>query len=184
MFDHCIYFNTTALARRLEQRWAGAFKSFGLTPPQAFLLRAVLSEPGVPQRELARTMAVSRPTATRALDALAQKRFIERVPSTQDGREMLVYPTQRSLAIEKALNEASVPGFEVVYYSEHALSSGAQASAIAYIQIKLDETTTRWGAGVDTNIELASIRAVLSALNRSMDVEKSAASTLSLRKNS
>ena len=80
-------------------------------------------------------------------------------------------------AFVQALNEAGVPGFEVVYYSEHALSSGAQASAIAYIQIKSDETTTRWGAGVDTNIELASIRAVLSALNRSTHVEKSATST-------
>jgi MarR family transcriptional regulator, temperature-dependent positive regulator of motility len=107
MFDECLYFNTTALARRLEQRWAGAFKPLGLTPPQAFLLRAVLNQPGMPQRELAQTMAVSRPTATRALDGLAEKRFIERVPSTEDGREMLVYPTRRSLEIERALNEAS-----------------------------------------------------------------------------
>lgn len=107
MFDHCIYFNTTALARRLEQQWADAFRAFGLTPPQAFFLRAVLNQPGMPQRELAQTMAVSRPTATRALDGLAEKRFIERVPSTEDGREMLVYPTKRSLEIEKALNEAS-----------------------------------------------------------------------------
>jgi 2-isopropylmalate synthase len=52
-------------------------------------------------------------------------------------------------------------------YSEHALGSGEEASAISYIQIKLVDDKTRWGAGVDTNIELASIRAVLSALNRS-----------------
>jgi DNA-binding MarR family transcriptional regulator len=107
MFDHCIYFNTTALARRLEQQWAGAFRPLGLTPPQAFFLRAILGRPGRPQRELAETMAVSRPTATRALDALSEKRFIERVPSPEDGREMLVYPTRHSLEIEKALNEAS-----------------------------------------------------------------------------
>lgn len=107
MFDHCIYFNTTALARRLEQQWAGAFQPFGLTAPQAFFLRAVLHQPGMPQRELARMMAVSRPTATRALDALSEKRFIERVASADDGREMLVYPTGRSMRIEKALNEAS-----------------------------------------------------------------------------
>ena len=42
MFDHCLYFNTTALARVLERQWAEAFKPFDLTPPQAFLLRAVL----------------------------------------------------------------------------------------------------------------------------------------------
>jgi 2-isopropylmalate synthase len=57
--------------------------------------------------------------------------------------------------------------FEITNYSEHALSSGEEAAAIAYIQIKLADGKTRWGAGVDTNIELASVRAVLSALNRS-----------------
>jgi 2-isopropylmalate synthase len=57
--------------------------------------------------------------------------------------------------------------FEIVNYSEHALSSGEAAAAIAYIQIKTADGKSRWGAGVDTNIELASVRAVLSALNRS-----------------
>jgi 2-isopropylmalate synthase len=57
--------------------------------------------------------------------------------------------------------------FEIANYSEHALSSGEEAAAIAYIQIKTADGKTRWGAGVDTNIELASVRAVLSALNRS-----------------
>jgi len=56
--------------------------------------------------------------------------------------------------------------FEITNYSEHALSSGETAAAISYIQIKTADGKTRWGAGVDTNIELASVRAVLSALNR------------------
>ena len=59
------------------------------------------------------------------------------------------------------------PRFEITAYSEHALSSGEEATAIAYIQIKHANGKIRWGAGVDTNIELASVRAVLSALNRS-----------------
>ena len=62
---------------------------------------------------------------------------------------------------------AGVPRFEIANYSEHALSAGEEAAAIAYIQIKHADGKTRWGAGVDTNIELASVRAVLSALNRS-----------------
>jgi 2-isopropylmalate synthase len=61
---------------------------------------------------------------------------------------------------------AGVPRFEIIHYSEHALSSGEGAAAIAYIQIKTAGGKSRWGAGVDTNIELASVRAVLSALNR------------------
>jgi len=69
-------------------------------------------------------------------------------------------------AFVMALQRAGVPAFGVTYYSEHALGEGAEASAIAYIQIETSDGTRRWGANVDTNIELASIKAVLSALNR------------------
>ena len=70
-------------------------------------------------------------------------------------------------ALVHGFSKASVPRFEIANYSEHALSAGEEASAIAYIQIKHADGKYRWGAGVDTNIELASVRAVLSALNRS-----------------
>jgi 2-isopropylmalate synthase len=69
-------------------------------------------------------------------------------------------------ALVHGFSAAGVPRFEISAYSEHALSSGEAAAAIAYIQIKTADGKTRWGAGVDTNIELASVRAVLSALNR------------------
>lgn len=59
-----------------------------------------------------------------------------------------------------------IPQFEIANYSEHALGSGEEAAAISYIQIKTADNKVRWGAGVDTNIELASVKAVLSALNR------------------
>ena len=69
-------------------------------------------------------------------------------------------------ALVHGFSRAGVPRFEIANYSEHALSAGEEASAIAYIQIKSAGGKSRWGAGVDTNIELASVRAVLSALNR------------------
>lgn len=70
-------------------------------------------------------------------------------------------------ALVHGFGQAGGPRFEIANYSEHALSAGEEASAIAYIQIRHPDGKTRWGAGVDTNIELASVRAVLSALNRS-----------------
>jgi len=70
-------------------------------------------------------------------------------------------------ALVHGFMNSGVPRFEIAHYSEHALSAGEEASAIAYIQLKHADGRTRWGAGVDTNIELASVRAVLSALNRS-----------------
>jgi 2-isopropylmalate synthase len=69
-------------------------------------------------------------------------------------------------ALVHGFGAAGVPRFEISNYSEHALSAGEEAAAIAYIQVKHSDGRTRWGAGVDTNIELASVKAVLSALNR------------------
>ncbi len=54
----------------------------------------------------------------------------------------------------------------VLDQSEHTLGGDEKASAIAYVQLKLSSGENRWGAGVDTNIELASIKAIVSALNR------------------
>jgi DNA-binding MarR family transcriptional regulator len=107
MFDTCLYFNTTALARQLEHEWMAAFKPFGLTPPQAFMLRAVLDRPGLAQRELAASMAISRPTATRALDGLAAKGLIERRDSDRDARESFIYGTAAAVASHGRLNDAS-----------------------------------------------------------------------------
>jgi 2-isopropylmalate synthase len=69
-------------------------------------------------------------------------------------------------ALVHGFSQIGIPRFEISNYSEHALSSGETAAAISYIQIKTADGKTPWGAGVDTNIELASVKAVLSALNR------------------
>ncbi len=64
------------------------------------------------------------------------------------------------------ITDAGSPDFEVITYREQSLSAGTAASALAFIQIKLLNGQTFWGAGEDTNIELASIKAVVSAVNR------------------
>jgi 2-isopropylmalate synthase len=70
-------------------------------------------------------------------------------------------------ALVHGFTEIGVPRFEIAAYSEHALGTGEEAAAIAYIQVKHADGRNRWGVGVDTNIELASVKAVLCALNRS-----------------
>lgn len=107
MFDHCLYFNTSALARRLEREWSEAFEAFGLTPPQAFMLRAVIERQGLLQSELSEALSIARPTATRALDGLAAKGYVERRRSAVDGREVSISPTQKAIRLKAALNEAS-----------------------------------------------------------------------------
>ena len=67
-----------------------------------------------------------------------------------------------------ALHKGNLAEFKVLSYAEHALGQGANAQAVAYIQIQTEEDTTFFGAAIDTNITLASVKAVLSALNRSL----------------
>ncbi len=71
-------------------------------------------------------------------------------------------------AFVQALRQGGLADFTVRAYSEHALGQGANAQAVAYIQIQTEEDTTFFGAAIDTNITLASVKAVLSALNRSL----------------
>jgi len=107
MFDHCLYFNTTALARVLDREWTRAFKPFGLTPSQAFMLRVVLEKPALLQGELAKALAISRPTATRTLDGLQKLNLVERRSTETDRREYAIYPTAPAIALKDSLNGAS-----------------------------------------------------------------------------
>ena len=51
-------------------------------------------------------------------------------------------------------------------YTEHALTEGTDAQAAAYVECEIGGQVF-WGVGIDTNTVTASMRAVLSAVNRS-----------------
>ena len=54
---------------------------------------------------------------------------------------------------------------EVVDYAEHAVSAGTDATAVAYVEARGEDHIT-WGIGMDESINSASLKAVVSALNR------------------
>jgi len=54
---------------------------------------------------------------------------------------------------------------EVTDYAEHAVSAGAEATAVAYVEAR-NEEGIRWGIGMDPSILAASLKAVLGAVNR------------------
>ena len=54
----------------------------------------------------------------------------------------------------------------VLDYHEHAIGSGAQARAAAYLELRIADTRTLFGVGIDANIVTASMKAVLSGLQR------------------
>ena len=55
----------------------------------------------------------------------------------------------------------------VLDYSEHAMSSGGDAVAAAYVECQVDGRTL-WGVGIDADISTASLKAVVSAVNRAL----------------
>jgi 2-isopropylmalate synthase len=54
---------------------------------------------------------------------------------------------------------------DVSDYSEHAMGSGSNARAAAYVECVLPDGRTIWGVGIDEDVATASVRAVLSAAN-------------------
>jgi 2-isopropylmalate synthase len=67
----------------------------------------------------------------------------------------LVHALRRDLGIE----------VDVLDYAEHALGAGEEATAVAYVEVR-SHGEVRWGVGMDPNITTASMKAVLSALER------------------
>ena len=57
---------------------------------------------------------------------------------------------------------------DVLGYHEHAIGSGAEARAAAYLELRIADTRTLFGVGIDENITTASFRALFSALNRAL----------------
>ncbi len=69
------------------------------------------------------------------------------------------------------LNVMSEQGIEVKLYDyvEHALSASGDALAAAYVELQVDGTRL-WGVGIDADISTASLKAVVSAVNRAIRV--------------
>lgn len=70
-----------------------------------------------------------------------------------------------------ALKKDVAGEFKLSSYDEHALNGGSSAKAAAYIELQGPDGKVSWGTGVDTDIIIASIKAVLSSLNRLKSVQ-------------
>ena len=69
-------------------------------------------------------------------------------------------------AFVDGLQQATGCTVAVLDYHEHAIGSGAQARAAAYLELRIGDTRTLFGVGIDANIVTASMKAVMSGLLR------------------
>ena len=95
-----------------------------------------------------------------------QRVFIGRVAI--DGEERSISGRGNGLisGVIAAIADSTGPTLDVVDYNEHAIGHGADAQAAAYVECRTAAGKTVFGVGMDTDIATASVRAVLSAANR------------------
>ncbi|MDO5518616.1 MAG: 2-isopropylmalate synthase [Clostridium sp.] len=70
-------------------------------------------------------------------------------------------------SFKKALAESSLINVKIIDYTEHAMSTGSEAKAASYVYMeRQDNKKKTFGVGVDSNITRASIKSMMSAINR------------------
>jgi len=64
-----------------------------------------------------------------------------------------------------AMAEIGLKDFKVTDYRSHAVRGGSDANAAAYVQVQHEDGSIVWGCGVDPSIEMAGLKALVSAWN-------------------
>jgi 2-isopropylmalate synthase len=64
-----------------------------------------------------------------------------------------------------AMQSAGMKDFKVTDYRSHAVRGGSDASAAAYVQVQHDDGRILWGCGIDSSIEMAGLKALVTAWN-------------------
>lgn len=98
---------------------AEKLKQTGIGPCHHSYILALCREPGISQDQLAKNICINKSNVTRHLAALEDGGYVERRPSTDDKRVMLVYPTQKAMdvlptvrAVIKEWNEYLTEGMD------------------------------------------------------------------------
>ncbi|HEY6799522.1 MAG TPA: 2-isopropylmalate synthase [Agromyces sp.] len=87
----------------------------------------------------------------------------------RDGAERLEADGSGNGPVAAFLSVLAAEGVDVrvLDYNEHAMSAGGDALAAAYVECQVGDRTL-WGVGVDADISTASLKAVVSAVNRAL----------------
>ena len=80
-------------------------------------------------------------------------------------REVGAIGNGRLDAVANAIQTAPGMDFHLEQYAEHSLDGGSTSRAASYVGLVWGDGTATWGAGTDTDIIVAGIRALVSAIN-------------------
>ncbi len=106
MFDRCLYFNTNHLARTIGKIWQDAFSELGLAPAHAYLLRLVIEQPGMVQKDIATELHLEKSTITRFVDKMVEQDYlIRKMADSGNNREQQIHPTSKAIKLGVKLQE-------------------------------------------------------------------------------
>ena len=99
-FCNCLYFSANRLSRIMNKMAEEEFAPIGLSPTYAFLIMAVMDQPGINQKELSGRLHIAPSTSTRFVDKLVAKQIIER---KSEGKLVYIYPTKKTAPIHEQI---------------------------------------------------------------------------------
>ncbi|WP_245856207.1 MarR family winged helix-turn-helix transcriptional regulator [Paenibacillus rigui] len=129
---NCLFFTTNRLSRAITKMAEEQFAPTGLTPMYGYLIRLVIGNPGIAQKELAEKLYITASTLTRFIDKLEGKQLVER---KVQGKTVLVYPTEKGKQLEGAIRGASA-NFKKQY---EALIGSEEAAQLSALQERISE---------------------------------------------
>ena len=94
-----LMYHLSHVSRCASQYRAEQLAPLGLKACHASYLAAICRCPGITQDRLARRIFINKSNVARQLAVLEEDGFVERKPSPEDKRAILVYPTQKALDV-------------------------------------------------------------------------------------
>lgn len=119
-FNMCLYFVSGALARKVEKLALDSWKPIGLSPSHAYLLMAVLEEPGIQPTQLAGELQLQPSTITRLMEKLEGQKLVQR---TAEGKITNVHPTPKAKTLYPQMKKCMAH-----FHQQYAQALGMEAS--------------------------------------------------------
>ena len=91
MVERCLYFNINTLTRVVNRIWDDAFAELGLSPSHAYLLRLVLSQPGLTPKQINLELKLEKSTVTRFIDVLGKRDLYNKNKASAETPESQVF---------------------------------------------------------------------------------------------
>lgn len=129
MFERCLYFNTNKLARRVNKLWNEAYAELDLAPAHAYLLRLVLSNPGITQKEIALELGLDKSTVTRFIDKMESEAYLQRL-AQGESNSPAIRASAKARKIEDKLNEIG----DALYAKMQSLIDAEQLKTVTQLQ--------------------------------------------------